>query len=93
MDVAAGCLNLTHRLFPGRIGLEQWIRYRVDLSPPGLRCDPTVRLQPVTPEIIDLVRRHPDHDANQLKSGLKFLHVADPENTAGAGPAQPALVA
>ena len=75
MGVAAECLNLTHRLFPGRIGLEQWIRYRVDLSPPGLRCDPTVRLQPVTPEIIDLLRRHPDHDANQLKSGLKFWEL------------------
>jgi len=33
MGVAAGCLNLTHRLFAGRIGLAQWIRYRVDLSP------------------------------------------------------------
>jgi GNAT superfamily N-acetyltransferase len=57
--------------------VERWIRYRIALSPglmalsPGMP-DSTVRLQPVTSEIIDSLRRHPDHDANQLKSGFKF---------------------
>ena len=74
MGVAAGCISLTHKVFPARIHLEHWIRYRIDL-PPGPPAEPAVRLQLVTPEIIDLLRRHPDHDANQLKSGFKFWEL------------------
>jgi hypothetical protein len=58
-----------------RVTAEHWIRYRIrlaDVPPPA----PDVRLTPVTDEVVAVLRGHPDRDANQLQSGLRFWTTA-----------------
>lgn len=55
----------------GRVERDVWVRYHIRLSDaPEEPSD--VCLTPLTDEIVDRLRRHADHDANQLKSGLRF---------------------
>jgi hypothetical protein len=64
-------LDTAQALSLGRIKVDSWWRYRMDLErvPPLAQ---SVELQPVTDELIEQLRRHQDKDANQLISGFRF---------------------
>jgi hypothetical protein len=54
-----------------RLSGDTWIRYRIDLaSAPPVPLEGV--LTPVTEAIIAALRKHPDHEQNQLRSGLRF---------------------
>lgn len=56
---------------PTRVTRDRWIRYRIDLE--GIpRAPEGVRLTPVTDHFVQCLQAHPDHDQNQLRSGLRF---------------------
>jgi len=68
--VTAG-LHAVRVVLRRRVTAEHWIRYRIrlaDVPPPA----PDVRLTPVTADVVAVLRGHPDRDANQLQSGLRF---------------------
>ena len=68
--VAAG-LHAVRTVLPRRVTAEYWIRYRLHLADvPAPAAD--VRLTEVTDDVVATLRTHPDHTANQLRSGLRF---------------------
>lgn len=68
--VTAG-LHAAHAVLPRRVTVEHWIRYRLHLADVPAPA-PDVQLTLVTDAIMETLRRHPDHAANQLRSGLRF---------------------
>lgn len=59
------------QLARGRLERERWIRYRIGLDG-GPSAPDGVRLSPVTDDFVRCLRTHPDHEQNQLVSGLRF---------------------
>jgi GNAT superfamily N-acetyltransferase len=58
-------------LAPSRVQLDRWIRYHIALSQASTQSA-DVMLTPLNDAIVARLRCHPDRDANQLKSGLRF---------------------
>ena len=70
--VVAGLLVVLGKATLGRVSVHRWARYVIHPAEvPPLRS-PAPELTPVTDEIIGQLRRHPDHDQNQLRSGLRW---------------------
>lgn len=71
---AAALLQGLRPLSCGRLKADTWWLYHVDpaRTPPP---PPDVTLEPVTDSLIESLRRHPDHEANQLRSGFRFWEV------------------
>lgn len=67
----AAALDTAQALSLGRVQADSWWRYRMDLERVPPLAQP-VELQPVTDELIQRLRQHPDKDANQLVSGFRF---------------------
>ena len=63
--------RIARAIVPERVLVERWGRYAVALSTTAPAA-PDVELQPLTDDIVDEIRRHPDHGADQVRSGLKF---------------------
>jgi GNAT superfamily N-acetyltransferase len=54
-----------------RVGVQRWVRYRVDLDRVAPPPD-DVRLTPLTGELVARLRTHPDHAQEAFASGLEF---------------------
>lgn len=59
--------TLSHR----RVDSDAWVRYQIRLSD-APAAPPDVHLTPLTEGMVDRLRGHADHEANQLRSGLRF---------------------
>src|ERR1043166_7019368 len=67
----AAAFALARTALPRRVIVDRWIRYRISLD--SARTGPTdARLTPVTDDLVQALRQHPESAANQLKSGLRF---------------------
>jgi GNAT superfamily N-acetyltransferase len=69
--IAHSVCRIAATVLHGRVERDSWVRYHIRLSDaPEAPSD--VCLTPLTDELIDRLRRHADHRADQLRSGLRF---------------------